>query len=241
MTYPKVLVIGGTSGIGLELVKQLLLSGSKVAVIGRNESILNCLASEHQNEVFPFVRDVTDHDQIPDYLSRIAEQLGGLDLVIYSAGLLLDAEGQQFNFENDQKMIEVNYLAAVAWLNAVAERFQAVGHGTIVGIGSVAGDRGRRARPVYGSTKAALHTYLESLRNRLNRHGVKVVTIKPGPVDTPMTKGHAFKNKMPVEVAAKKILKLANRPGEHYLLLTHKIIFNAIKITPSWIFKHLNI
>src|SRR5690606_700639 len=84
----------------------------------------------------------------------------------------------------DRKMVEVNLLGAIAWLNQAALRFERAGQGQIVGIGSIAGDRGRVGSPVYNTSKAALHTYLESLRNRLTRHGVNVLTVKPGYVDT---------------------------------------------------------
>src|SRR5258708_35076601 len=87
----------------------------------------------------------------------------------------------------------------MAWLNEAAPRFARAGEGTIIGISSVSGDRGRRGQPAYCASKAALDTYLEALRNRLRRRGVTVVTVKPGPVDTPMTAGGA---RRPLLIAA---------------------------------------
>jgi NAD(P)-dependent dehydrogenase (short-subunit alcohol dehydrogenase family) len=84
-------------------------------------------------------------------------------------------------------MVEINLIGAMAWLSPVAEMFQNAKAGQIVGIGSVAGDRGRVGNPGYNTSKAAL-PYLEALRNRLTRHGVNVLTVKPGFVKTEMLK-----------------------------------------------------
>jgi len=73
-------------------------------------------------------------------------------------------------------MLAVDLMGAIAWLDPVAERFGRLRRGTIVGIGSVAGDRGRSANPVYNTSKAGLHTFLEAIRNRIGRYGVRVVT-----------------------------------------------------------------
>ena len=85
-------------------------------------------------------------------------------------------------------MLETNLLGAVAWLNQAARLFERMGGGQIVGISSIAGERGRVAGPVYNTSKAALNTYLEALRNRLTRHGVNVLTVRPGFVQTELLK-----------------------------------------------------
>jgi NAD(P)-dependent dehydrogenase (short-subunit alcohol dehydrogenase family) len=95
----------------------------------------------------------------------------------------------EYTFAKDRDVISTNVLGAMAWLNEAADRFARAGDGTIVGISSVAGDRGRRGNPAYHASKAALDAYLESLRHRVARRGVAVVTVKPGPIDTPMTRG----------------------------------------------------
>jgi NAD(P)-dependent dehydrogenase (short-subunit alcohol dehydrogenase family) len=105
----------------------------------------------------------------------------------------------------------------------------------------VAGDRGRRGQPVYNTSKAALATFMEALRNRLGKTKVKVVTIKPGPVATPMTANIGMKNMMPASKAASLILKKSNRNGEHYLSVVHRIIFLIIRNIPSPIFRKLKI
>jgi short-subunit dehydrogenase len=148
---------------------------------------------------------------------------------------------QEFKFEKDKWMVDVNLTGAIAWLNQSAIRFQETRSGTIVGIGSVAGDRGRCGQPVYNTTKAALATYLEALRNRLAKRGVRVVTIKPGPMQTEMTEHLHLRGAMPPHVAAKKVLSKSRKTGEHYLKPAHKIAFAVIRLIPSPIFRRLKI
>lgn len=180
-------------------------------------------------------------EEVPALFLEVTKQLGGLDMIVYAAGVMPAVGPTEFNTLKDRDMIEVNLLGAVAWLNEAATRFENTRHGTIVGIGSVAGDRGRYGQPVYNATKAALATYLEALRNRLSRLGVRVTTIKPGPVATEMTAALNLKGAMPVQEAARRILILAPRGGEQYLSLKHRIIFYVLKRVPSPIFRKLKI
>lgn len=239
--FKHAIVVGGTSGIGMEVACQLAEQGCRVAVLGRRKERLDKLAAKFPELILPFEHDVTHYDEVPTLFQEITGQLGGLDLIVYSSGVMPQVELDEYDFAKDRAMVETNFLGAIAWLNEAAVRFSNTGHGSLVAIGSVAGDRGRQKQPVYNASKAALHTYMEALRNRLARKGVKVVTIKPGPVETDMIAGLDFKNAMPVSVAASKIIKQANKTGEHYLSLTHAIIFAAIRNVPSWIFRRLSV
>lgn len=138
-------------------------------------------------------------------------------------------------------MIDVNFTGAVAWLNVAADRFQNVGHGTIVGIGSVAGERGRAGQPVYNATKAALKTYLEALRNRLSKCGVRVTTIKPGPTATEMTAHLKQTGMMSAEEAAERILRVMDSGKEKFLKPSHIIIFGIIRNIPTGVFRRLKL
>lgn len=227
--------------MGREIVRQLAGAGCRVAAVARRRERLEQLAAEFPNFVIPIVHDVTDYDAVPATFQSATGELGGLDLIVYASGVMPTVEIDEFDFAKDRLMVEVNDLGAVAWLNEAAIRFTGTGHGTILGIGSVAGDRGRLKQPVYNASKAFLHTYLEALRNRLSRHGVKVVTIKPGPVQTEMTAGIEVSNPMPLETAVKLILRKANRNGEHYLSPAHAVAFLIIRNIPSWIFRRLNV
>ncbi|MGH2447609.1 MAG: SDR family NAD(P)-dependent oxidoreductase [Chloroflexota bacterium] len=185
--WSKALVVGASSGIGEALARELAAGGADVALVARRADRLDVIAGEigpGNGLVFP--HDVRDVAGIPDLFQRITDDLGGLDLVIYSSGIMPSVELDEFSTEKDIDIIDTNFAGAVAWLNQAADRFGRAGRGTIVGISSVAGDRGRAGNPVYNASKAALTSYLESLRNRLAGRGVRVVTIKPGRVNTAM-------------------------------------------------------
>src|SRR5579862_662779 len=214
--WKRAIVVGASSGIGEALARQLAAGGCQVALVARRHEELARIAGEINAGGADLARcyahDVLETDCAPALFQQITHDLGGLDLVIYAAGVMPRLADDEYSFAKDRAMIEVNVLGAIAWLNEAAQRFARAGAGTIIGIGSVAGDRGRRGQPVYCASKAALDTYLESLRNRLGRFGVRVVTIKPGPVDTPMTEGLG---KLPMlisaEEAARQIVAAAQR------------------------------
>ncbi len=237
----KAIVIGASSGIGAELAKQLAEGGALVATIARRTDRLQLLSDRYPERVFPFAHDVNNIAEVPDLFQKCTDTLTGLDLIIYCSGVMPQVGPHEYSTDKDIDMVNVNMSGAVAWLNCAATRMEGTGHGSIIGIGSVAGDRGRSGNPVYAASKAFMHTYMEALRNRLARKGVKVVTIKPGPVQTEMTAALGISNAMPVEKAAQLILHYKDRTGEHYLSPVHRIIFYIIKRIPSPIFRRLNL
>jgi short-subunit dehydrogenase len=183
------LVIGASSGIGAALVDTLVQQGYYVAAVARREQLLIDLQTRSERitgerRVLIYAHDVANFDDIPGLFQEITTALGGLDLIIYNAGSQPKVGETEYDFAKDREMVEVNLLGAMAWLDQAAVRFSRAGRGCIVGTGSVSGDRGRTMNPGYHTTKGALAIYLESLRNRLTRHGVQVTTIKPGFVDT---------------------------------------------------------
>ncbi len=184
------------------------------------------------------------YNEAPALLRRIVADLGGLDLVIFSAGINRPPGGlDKYNFDNDREMIETNLLGAMAWLTPVAQMFHSARTGHIIGIGSVAGDRGRVGNPGYNTSKAGLATYLEALRNRLTRHGVHVLTVKPGFMKTDMLKaaqgGTPFA--IPPEKAAEDIWKaIRARKQSIYTPSLWRWIMLAIQHTPSFIFRRLS-
>ena len=163
--------------------------------------------------------------------------------MIYAAGLGLKVAFDEFDTAKDERIVEVNLLGAMAWLNPAAERFGRLRRGTIVGIGSIAGDRGRSGAPAYNTSKAALHTYLECLRNRVGRYGVKVVTLKPGFVATEMTAGMGRLPMMvPVDRAA-DIMERKIRRGvvTAYIPARWRVVSWIIRSIPSFLFRHLKV
>ena len=125
--------------------------------------------------------------------------------------------------------------------NESAQRFAQAKTGTIVGISSVAGDRGRGGLPSYAASKAGLTTYLESMRNRVGALGVKVVTVKPGPIETPMTEGlDSLPLLITADEAAKQIVAGARRGSNVvYVPFAWRPIMAIIRAVPSFIFQRL--
>ena len=246
-TWKRALVIGASSGIGEALVRALATDGCRVALVARRASHLQALA-QAVNEAAgstlatAYANDVTDLGSIAPLFEQITHDLGGLDLVIYAAGIMPRVGPEEYDTAKDAETIAANFTGAVAWLNEAAKRFEKAKSGTIVGISSVAGDRGRRGNPVYGATKAALNAYLESLRNRIEHRGAFVVTIKPGPVRTPMTEGLKMPGMISAEQAAAEILLAAkDKVRVAYVPGKWKPIMAVIRAIPAPVFKWLNI
>ena len=176
----RAIIVGASSGLGAALVRRLAAQGYRVAAVARREAELAALReSVGRGLVCPYVHDVTEYEQVPLLFDQIVRDLGGLDLIIYVAAVQPPVAPTEYDFAKDRAMLETNLLGAVAWLNQAATRFERSRRGHIVGISSIAGERGRVGSPVYNTSKAGLNTYLEALRNRLSRHGVTVTTIKP--------------------------------------------------------------
>ncbi len=243
----RAIIVGASSGIGAALAKQLAGEGYTLALLSRRSDMLNALcaeinASARETRAVPYIHDVADLDTVPDLLQKIVSDLGGLDLFVYNAGISIPSGMKHFEFEKDMQVTRVNYLGALAWLNPVASLFHHLQAGQIVGISSVAGERGRVGNPSYNASKAALTTYLESLRNRLTRRGVHVLTVKPGYVLTEMTA--ALKHPLfaiPAERAARDISRaIRKRKQEIYTAPIWRLVMLVIRNIPSIIFRRMS-
>lgn len=245
-TYRRVILIGASSGIGASLAQKLADEGCQLALLGRREDLLQAVCEQinrkcGETRVQAFVHDVTDFESAPALFTEIVKTLGGLDVLIYNAGILRTVKLNEFDLQKDLEMTRINYLGALAWLNPAAAYFQALQSGQIVGIGSVAGDRGRVSAPAYNASKAALHTYLEALRNRLTRHGVSVLTVKPGFVATDMTKNNP---RTPMIISPEKAAEgiyraMQARKQTVYVPAQWGLLMHIIRHIPSVIFRRL--
>ena len=242
----RALIIGASSGMGAALAKRLAREGYDLALIARREDLLSSVCDEinqkDKGRARYYVHNVRDYSVAPDLLRRIVSDLGGLDLVIYAAGVNFAPRFDEYNTGNDQQMLEINLLGAFAWLNPIAALFQSAQVGQIVGISSVAGERGRVGNPGYNASKAGLTSYLESLRNRLTRHGVNVLTVKAGFVQTDMLKA-AQKVMFPItaEKAADDIWNaMRARKQEIYTPWFWRWIMFIIRNIPSFLFRRMS-
>lgn len=242
------IVVGASSGIGAAVAHRLARGGWRVALVARREDKLAEVADaiaerSPRAETHLYAHDVTDYDAVPALFDRIVEDLGGVEMVIYAAGTMPDVAADEYDFAKDRAMVETNLLGMIAWLDEAADFFTRLQAGTIVGIGSVAGDRGRKDQPAYNTSKGAQAIFLESLRNRLAGHKVRVVTIKPGPVATPMT---AHLGSLPMMIsaneAARQIVDAALRKnGEVYVPARWRFVMIVIRHIPGFLFRKMGI
>jgi len=241
------IVVGASSGMGAALVEQLASEGVRVVAIARRKDALEELARRCGSNVIPLAHDVHDFAAVPALFERCVRELGGLDLFVYATGIMTEVGAHEFDTRKDLEMLAVNVGGAVAWTNEVAKLFRTQRSGTIVGISSIAGERGRKGNPVYGTTKAALNHYLEALRNRLADYDVHVCTIKPGFVETAMlaqarAQGRSIKGAITAQAAARSILKAARaRRNEVFVPFKWTLVAAVIRNIPSFLFKGMNI
>ncbi len=243
---PGAIIIGASSGIGAALARQLARDGYRVALVARRLELIEKLAADLDAEFGPgraraYAHDVTQPAAAPELFQRLVADLGRLEVLIYNAGQLRPVALDEYNFEKDRQMFAVNVDGALAWLNLGAALFERQRSGHLVGISSVAGDRGRVGSPAYNASKAALSTFLEALRNRLTRHGVHVLTVKPGFVATDMLKNAArtFWVITPAQAAADISQALRARRQVIYTPARWGLLMQIIRHLPSFIFRRL--
>jgi short-subunit dehydrogenase len=242
----RAIVVGASSGIGAALVRQLAGRGYLVAALARREKLLETLAislnrSSEVPRVLAYAHDVTCFEEVPALFEKIVHDMGGLDLIVYVAGIQPAVDLHEYDFAKDKAAIEVNVLGAIAWLNQAAVRFERTRGGQIAAVSSLAGDRGRVGGPVYNTSKAALNTYLEALRNRLSRYGVTVTTLKSGFVDTVLLANapRTFWVISPEEAAARMVQAIQARKQVVYIPGRWRLVGLIVQFIPSFIFRRL--
>ncbi|HST87742.1 MAG TPA: SDR family NAD(P)-dependent oxidoreductase [Ktedonobacterales bacterium] len=257
-------VVGASSGMGAALARELARRGYLVALVGRRQDVLDQLSQDINRDInrarpdatgapaAPLARayahDVRHYDEVPRLLARIWSDLeasgGAPRLVVYAAGVMPRGENGGWSFADERAMMEVNVIGAMAWLDAAAAAFHTAGRGTIAAISSVAGDRGRKGNSAYMASKAALSTYLESLRYRLHGTGVRVVTLKPGYVATAMTAGMKLPKPLVIsaDAAAKRIAVRCERGRDvAYIPGYWGPIMRVIRLVPAALMPRLPI
>jgi len=183
-----VVVSGASSGIGMALARHYLDRGATVAAFARRGDLLQILATEFPGKVFCYVLDVRDGPAIQLAAGDFMTRVGVPDIVIANAGV---SRGTLTEYAEDeqvfQNVMDINVLGMVKTFQPFLVAMREAKQGTLVGIASVAGFRGLPGSGAYSASKAAAISYLESLRVELYGSGVKVVTLCPGYIKTPMT------------------------------------------------------
>ena len=240
----RILLVGGSSAIGEQIARLLAVNGT-LSLTARNAVRLDAIADDLR--VRGAIRvdtekvDINKPCGLEGLLVRITESLGGLDTLIFVAGHLPDQLEVHHNSQFLRETIEVNATSAMVLLNEAAAFFEQQGHGQIVAIGSVAGDRGRATNYAYAAAKGALEIFLSGLRQRLHKRGVQVLLVKPGFVDTPMTA--AFKKgplwASPERVARDIVRAMAKGKSVIYTPWWWRWIMLVIRLIPEALFVRL--
>jgi decaprenylphospho-beta-D-erythro-pentofuranosid-2-ulose 2-reductase len=187
----RILIVGATSAIAEALARRYAGEGAHLFLAARNRARLEAIAADLRVRGAPAVAtatfDARARTGFEDLIGLAWDTLGGIDTALIAHGSLPDQAACTASPETALAELDVNALSVIGLLTPLANRMESAGRGTIAVIGSVAGDRGRQSNYVYGAAKACLHTFLEGLAHRLYPAGVKVITVKPGFVDTPMT------------------------------------------------------
>jgi short-subunit dehydrogenase len=243
----KVLILGATSSIAIAVMRKLALPDAHLFLVGRNKGKLVAtaqdLATRGAGQVDICVLDLDDTKAHAQMLASAAERLGTIDMALLAHGVLGEQETAEAYYSAAESVLHTNFLSPVSLITWLANYFEARKTGVLAVISSVAGDRGRKSNYVYGSSKAALNVFLDGVRNRVDRHGVHVLTIKPGFVATPMT-AHIPKNKLfatPPQVAHGILAAVESRNDVAYVPFFWWPIMTMIKLVPERIFKGLNL
>ena len=207
-----ILLTGASSGIGLALSRQLANEKVNLALLARREHILLQLADELKDSgsvVLPVKCDVSNKDETARACREIRARFGHVDIAILNSGLSHRAAAAGFRVDVAREIFDVNVFGILNFVGELMPDFIKRQDGTIVGVSSLADCRGLPKNRCYSASKAAATSLLESLRVELKEHGIKVITVKPGFVKTPMTEGALYPQPflMTPEKAAAIIIK----------------------------------
>ena len=240
------LILGATSSMARAFVRQLAERGDGIILAGRDVPDMDATAKDARvrgariADVIPF--DARDPSGFATLIDQMTAQEGTLNAAVFVGSMPPQAELDAAP-EGIDGVIRDSFTGPAHVLQLLAPELEARGGGTIVGVGSVAGDRGRIGNYVYGAAKAGFHTYLSGLRNRLTRAGGHVVTVKPGFVDTAMTwdvEG-MFLVVPPCKVASDILRAVEKRKNVIYTPGFWRLIMTIIRLVPEPIFKKLSI
>jgi len=243
----KILVLGATSGIAEATCRIWAAQGAQMFLVARNGEKLAAVAADLKLRgaayVGTAVADLDDTSKHAELLAYAVNSLTGMDIAYFAQGMLGDQPLAEQDFEHAAQILHTNFVAPVSLLTWLANFCVQRRSGVLAVISSVAGDRGRKSNYLYGSSKAGLTAFLDGLRNRVDREGVTVLNIKPGPVKTAMTTGMKNSEKFADvdKVAASIIKAIDKRVDNLYVPFQWQPIMFIVRNIPDRIFKKLNL
>ncbi len=240
-----VLIVGANSDIAKACAREYAKNGYDLYLASRESNRLDSFKKDLEVRTGRVIKlfdlDILNFDSHQAFWDSLDEKPLG---VISAVGYLGNQKRAQSDFGEAKKIIDTNYTGVVSLFNIIADDFEARRSGFIVGISSVAGDRGRKSNYIYGSSKAALSAYLSGLRNRLYEAQVQVVTVKPGFVATKMTESMDLPEKFTAQAdeVARDIFN-AQQKGKDilYTKWIWRYIMLIIRMIPEWQFKKMSI
>lgn len=242
-----VVIIGATSAIAQAISRVLATRGARLFLVARARDRLGAVAADlavrSGKDMQTYCLDINEVSSHEMMFAAAEKALGVVDAVVVAHGTLPDQKACEISPELTLSELATNATSTIALLTLVANRFEAQGKGYIVVLSSVAGDRGRQSNYVYGTAKGAATIFLQGLRNRLQGKGVKVITVKPGFVDTPMTAGFK-KNFLWVkpDAVGRAIVQAVEKGREVvYVPWFWRYIMIIIKAIPEAFFKRLKL
>lgn len=238
-----VFITGASSGIGAALAREFARRGAMLGLVARRQAVLDELAAQLPGVHRTYAVDVTDRDAIVAAGRDFDTASGGADLVIANAGISVGVLTEHYeDLDAFRQVLETNVLAMAHTFHPFIAPMRHRRRGTLAGIASVAGIRGLPGSEAYCASKAAAISYLESLRVELRRFGVRVVTIAPGFVRTPLTARNPYR--MPFLMAPEAFARAAAGAmlaGASYRVIPWQMAFVAklLRLLPNWAFDRL--
>ena len=243
----RVLALGATSAIAEATLRLLAERGASFYLVGRNAeklaAVRDDLVTRGASGAWAHAADLDETAAHPAMLAQAVATLGGIDVALVAHGVLGDQAEAERDYAAAERVLVTNFLSAVSLVTWLANYFEAAKRGTIAVISSVAGDRGRKSNYVYGASKGGLNVFLDGVRNRIDRAGVQVLTIKPGFVATPMT-AHLQQNALfaqPGEVARHILGAIGGGKDVVYAPPFWRWIMLVVRSLPERIFKKMNL
>jgi short-subunit dehydrogenase len=238
----RVLIVGATSAVAAEVARAYAARGERLHLLARSGTKLQALlTSLGDAQVTSALGDFTDSTRVEQLVAGALDALGGFDVVLIAHGDLGDQLASERGFAEAEAIFRTNLLSVVAFLVPLANLLEAQRSGCVGVITSVAGERGRPRNYTYGAAKGALNVYLQGLRSRLFSSGVRVVTLKLGPVDSPMTESHTKTAlfAQPARVATSIVRALDAGVPEAYVPSFWSAIMPIVRNTPERVFQLL--
>jgi len=243
----KIIIAGATSAIAEATCRLFAEQGDRLYLVGRRENKLKNISADLKirgaDRVDYQVLDLSNSTEHQRLFKNAELAMEGVDMLFVAYGTLPDQKACDESLELAMQEFNTNCTSVLSLINRAANLFQKQKNGYIVVITSVAGDRGRKSNYLYGTAKGAVAIFLQGLRNRLYNSGVYVLTVKPGFVDTPMTKDFdkGLLWTSPQTVALKIDKAISNKGDVLYVPWYWQAIMFVIKIIPEAVFKRMSL